>query len=181
MLVAGGDSGELVAEGCILGTAHPPGYPLFTVGVYLAQLVNLGSSSIAYKVNLSGAFLTTASASLMAVSLTNIITIINMKTIEKYSSICFCMTMFSFSPLIWQYANTAEVFPLNTFFASLLVFLVTCFANQALNYCQFKKKQNDKVMNDVAAMSLDLWIIYLGAFICGLSLCNQHTIILFEG
>jgi hypothetical protein len=26
VLLAGGDSGELVAEGCILGTAHPPGY-----------------------------------------------------------------------------------------------------------------------------------------------------------
>lgn len=23
--------GELVAEGCQLGTAHPPGYPLFTL------------------------------------------------------------------------------------------------------------------------------------------------------
>lgn len=27
----GGDSGELVAEACHLGTAHPPGYPLFTL------------------------------------------------------------------------------------------------------------------------------------------------------
>ena len=29
--VAGGDSGELLAESCSLGTAHPPGYPLFTL------------------------------------------------------------------------------------------------------------------------------------------------------
>ena len=29
--VAGGDSGELLAEACGLGTAHPPGYPLFTM------------------------------------------------------------------------------------------------------------------------------------------------------
>ena len=26
--IPGGDSGELVAEACELGTAHPPGYPL---------------------------------------------------------------------------------------------------------------------------------------------------------
>ena len=26
--IAGGDAGELVAEGCKLGTSHPPGYPL---------------------------------------------------------------------------------------------------------------------------------------------------------
>ena len=29
--VAGGDSGELVAQSCTLGIAHPPGYPLFTL------------------------------------------------------------------------------------------------------------------------------------------------------
>jgi len=29
--VAGGDSGELVAQACGLGTAHPPGYPLLTM------------------------------------------------------------------------------------------------------------------------------------------------------
>ena len=29
--VAGGDSGELVAQSCSLGIAHPPGYPLFTL------------------------------------------------------------------------------------------------------------------------------------------------------
>ena len=38
--IAGGDSGELVAEGCQLGTPHPPGYPLYTVVVFLA--VRLG-------------------------------------------------------------------------------------------------------------------------------------------
>ena len=29
--VAGGDSGELIAESCHLGVAHPPGYPLYTL------------------------------------------------------------------------------------------------------------------------------------------------------
>ena len=33
--VPGGDSGELVAEACELGTAHPPGYPLYTLVVHL--------------------------------------------------------------------------------------------------------------------------------------------------
>jgi hypothetical protein len=31
----GGDSGELVAEACQFGTAHPPGYPLNTLGLGL--------------------------------------------------------------------------------------------------------------------------------------------------
>eukprot|EP00752_Nemacystus_decipiens_P006962 g6246.t2 len=29
--IPGGDAGEVVAESCHLGTAHPPGYPLFTL------------------------------------------------------------------------------------------------------------------------------------------------------
>jgi hypothetical protein len=32
--VAGGDSGELVAESCHLGVSHPPGYPLFNMLVH---------------------------------------------------------------------------------------------------------------------------------------------------
>lgn len=33
--IPGGDAGELVAESCHLGTAHPPGYPLFTILNYV--------------------------------------------------------------------------------------------------------------------------------------------------
>lgn len=33
--IAGGDSGELVAESCHLGISHPPGYPLYNIVVHL--------------------------------------------------------------------------------------------------------------------------------------------------
>jgi hypothetical protein len=33
--IAGGDSGELVAESCHLGVSHPPGYPLFNMIVHI--------------------------------------------------------------------------------------------------------------------------------------------------
>lgn len=33
--IPGGDAGEVVAESCHLGTAHPPGYPLFTLLNYV--------------------------------------------------------------------------------------------------------------------------------------------------
>jgi hypothetical protein len=39
--IAGGDSGELVAEGCILGTSHPPGYPLLSMIIYAIKSINL--------------------------------------------------------------------------------------------------------------------------------------------
>jgi hypothetical protein len=67
------------------------------------------------------------------------------------------MGMFAFSPLIWQYATTAEVFPMNTFFTALILYLVLLYS----------KKGNKKV-------------IFIGSFVCGLALCNQHTIILYE-
>ena len=35
--IPGGDAGELVAEACLRGTAHPPGYPLFTMITSLAM------------------------------------------------------------------------------------------------------------------------------------------------
>ena len=37
--IPGGDSGELVAESCELGTAHPPGYPLYTILVHIISIM----------------------------------------------------------------------------------------------------------------------------------------------
>ncbi|GMF14870.1 unnamed protein product [Phytophthora lilii] len=96
--VAGGDSGELVAESCHLGVSHPPGYPLFNM-----------------------------------------------------------VALFGFSPLIWTYAVGAEVFALNNAFAAGLVYLF-------LRYMRLQ----------------DLKSALAGAFVCGLAMCNQHTIALFE-
>ncbi len=64
--------------------------------------------------------------------------------------------MYAFSPYIWLNAVQAEVFAMNNFFACLLVYLL-----------------------------LDFWRIPsqrkagLGAFVCGLALTNQHTIVFF--
>ena len=69
--IAGGDSGELVAEGCSLGTAHPPGYPLFTLLIYvLKEYLPLpsdmaNSMSVAYKANLSSGVFTSVAAYLI--------------------------------------------------------------------------------------------------------------------
>lgn len=65
--------------------------------------------------------------------------------------------MFAFSPLIWQYAVTAEVFPLNTLLCSLLVLLTVLFSQTG-----------------------SLAVSHAGALVCGLGLCNQHTILLLE-
>ncbi|CAM9947642.1 unnamed protein product, partial [Ectocarpus fasciculatus] len=151
--IAGGDSGELVAEGCALGTAHPPGYPLFTMMVHLLKrIADPLQVEVAYAVNISSAVLTTGAAFLMG----KIVATSGNKHITIPGAL-LSMGMFAFSPLIWQYAVTAEVFPLNTFFMALLVYLVVRF-------------QQDRSEDIVCA----------GALLCGVALCNQHTAVLYE-
>ena len=169
--ISGGDTGELLAEGCSLGTAHPPGYPLFTMLVFIIKSIydSIHSTSssmktgfdnndyhVAFRVNLSSAIFTIMSGFLIAesVSLTQSM-ILSYRSREtnktfdvEYSrigSIIYTFGMFVFSPLIWQYAVTAEVFPMNTMFAALLMYLVLLFAKHQ-----------------------DVGIAYFGAFVSGL-------------
>lgn len=66
--------------------------------------------------------------------------------------------LFAFSPLIWTYAVGAEVFALNNLFAALLIHTLVRYTRS----------------------DCDSNIARQGAFLCGLALCNQHTIVLFE-
>ena len=70
---------------------------------------------------------------------------------------------FCFSPLVWAYAVTAEVFAMNNLFVALLLYLSVSF---------FRRKERlDSVSNVTHAC--------IGAFICGLGLTNQHSLIFF--
>ena len=153
--IAGGDSGELVAEGCSLGTAHPPGYPLFTMMIYaLKEFIPFlpETASVAYRANISSGLFTAGAAYLIG----EMVALFPGRPHDISGSL-FGMLMFAFSPLIWQYAVTAEVFPMNTFFAALLSYCTLLFARKR-----------------------DFSIALIGAFVSGLALCNQHTIVLFE-
>ena len=171
--IAGGDSGEIVAEGCILGTAHPPGYPLITMIINaihrLAVLIDMDKHLTAYLVNIFSACCTSLAAlcnGMIIIDLNTILfhsngrmkaTFVSMSLVT--SSAVFGMAMLAFSPLIWQYAITAEVFALNNLFISFIALLTVRFS------IFFSEKSSIR-------------IALLGAFICGLSLCNQHTSIL---
>ncbi|XP_054056501.1 transmembrane protein 260 isoform X2 [Rissa tridactyla] len=68
--------------------------------------------------------------------------------------------VFSFSRLTWQWSIAAEVFSLNNLFVGLLMALTVRFEEAST------AKERSKISK-------------LGAFCCGLSLCNQHTIVLY--
>jgi hypothetical protein len=152
--IAGGDSGEIVAEGCHLGTAHPPGYPLLTMIIHMISTWTSFGDTVAFRINCFCVGCTTV-ASIFIGKLVQMLS--PAKAPTNIDGAALAMGMFAFSPLIWQYATTSEVFPFNTMMASLILYLVVLFSRYG----------------NVATA-------YLGALLCGLAFCNQHTIVLFE-
>ncbi|RHY89812.1 hypothetical protein DYB26_012536 [Aphanomyces astaci] len=157
--IAGGDSGELVAESCHLGVSHPPGYPLFNMLNYL--VVNMpGAQTKAWKANLFSAVCDTICCMFMYATILTWTSPASSSTASAWLTKVAAATAsitFALSPLIWTYAISAEVFALNNLFAAWLLFLL-------LSYAQ----------------SGSVYYANLGAFVCGLAMCNQHTIVLFE-
>uniref|UniRef100_A0A6J0UBY9 Protein O-mannosyl-transferase TMEM260 isoform X1 n=1 Tax=Pogona vitticeps TaxID=103695 RepID=A0A6J0UBY9_9SAUR len=149
--VPGGDSGELITAAYELGVAHPPGYPLFTLLAKLA-IVLVPFGSVAHRVHLLCAFLGAAAASLL------FYTVVRLS--GTHAAGVFAVGMFSFSRLTWQWSITAEVFSLNNLFVGLLMALCVRFEEAAT------VKERSKICK-------------VGAFCCGLSLCNQHTIVIY--
>ena len=140
--IPGGDSGELIAGAYTLGVLHPPGYPLFTLLGKLFTFIPFGS--VAWRVNFLSAVCNTAAASLLFLSI--------FKLTKNNWAALLAAGLFAFSPLIWAYAVVAEVFGLNNFFISLMLYLM-------IRYYQERS----------------IRIAYLGAFIFGLGMTNHHT------
>ncbi|KAF0698386.1 Aste57867_10988 [Aphanomyces stellatus] len=151
--VAGGDSGELVAEACQAkgGIAHPPGYPLYLLLVQAALKLEWENFTPAYIANLENALF----AAIAASCITHFVYLYTNKT-YGYASIAAGL-MFAFSPLTWEYAAGAEVFALNNMLLTMLFVLCAVFKR-----------------------SSSVFAAFAGALICGLALSNQHTAILFE-
>lgn len=201
--IAGGDAGELVAESCHLGTAHPPGYPLYTMLNHVAVrflpgvLASVGlrpgpgfdgraspawcANAIASVMGTLAAMFTAQSTYLLSIRWDGIgggrrvqrqnaaqssSTAVRHHyftysyeesddVLKTLASGCAAMLM-AFSPLMWQYSVTAEVFALNNFLLSLLLSLALRFS-----------------------FGRDFAHAAAGALVSGLSLSNQHTSVLY--
>lgn len=186
--ISGGDSGELAAEGCQLGTAHPPGYPLYTiiVGIVVRIAARLDLSwfkqdamppqSPAYWINVASCFFGCIAAGLISsiiFKLTqgskNDVTISSL----LLRSACAISTsmMWAFTKLNWQYNKEAEVFALHNLFVAAILYVLTIYGEKIAS---IKTNISTKAGRDQS----DERIVVIGAFICGLSLTNQHTSIL---
>lgn len=145
--VYGGDIGDLVTAAAVGGVAHPPGYPLFTLLGFLLIRIPFLAFSPAFAVGLISAI----SASLGVVCFYAITYTLTKKRIASVIG----SLVLGFSFLYWFYAEVAEVFAFNAFFALLLFFL-------ALSY-----RKNKNILT-----------LFLFFFTFGLSLTHHQTIIL---
>jgi hypothetical protein len=145
--VYGGDVGDLVTAAFVGGVPHPPGYPLFSLlGFLLTRFVGVFQQTPAFMVGLISIF---SSAG------TVVLFFLISKKLTKHTLVSLIGALvLAFTYLFWFYAEIAEVFALNTFFAFLLLYL-------AFLYRETGKK----------------FYLYFLAFFAGLSLTNHHTII----
>jgi hypothetical protein len=146
--VAGGDSGELVTVGATLGVAHPPGYPLYTLLAHAFTWLPFGGP--AARVNLFSAVCAALAAAVACRA-------VRRASGDPWAGLLAAGTL-AFSPLVWPYAVTAEVFPLNDLLVAALVL------------CAVEVERTADVVVRRRA---------LGAFAlsAGLGAANHHTIV----
>ncbi|MFH1415581.1 MAG: tetratricopeptide repeat protein [Elusimicrobiota bacterium] len=114
-----GDSGELIAAGCILGNAHPPGYPLFSIltKIFLA----FSRSRPAYGANLAQAVYGSLSVFFAFLLLRSVFTGILKKSVRDTAAFFGSLFMISGTWFIQQ-ATVAEVFMLNLLFIIMILY-----------------------------------------------------------
>lgn len=99
----GGDSGELLAEACVGGVAHPPGYPLLLGLLRLAFLTNSGRFPFVLVANALNAVLAAAAAGLISHC-------VHLLTEKQHPSAAITAgLLFAFSSVVWEHARGVEV------------------------------------------------------------------------
>ncbi|OWZ08860.1 putative membrane protein [Phytophthora megakarya] len=149
----GGDSGELLAEACVGGVAHPPGYPLLLSLLRLVRWAINDRENVVHFVYWANAVNALMAASAAACVTHTVHLLTSKQSMEAVAAgLCFAL-----SKLMWEYARGIEVFALNNLLVGIL---------HVLMVKHFKQPSTKNAC--------------LGAFVCGLGLTNQHTIVLFE-
>jgi hypothetical protein len=156
-----GDSGELITAAAVLGIAHPPGYPLFTMLGHLFTFLPFGS--VAMRVNLMSAFFHVSAAALIGLCVFRLIE--GQRRSEERGALVpwqaataavVAGLALAFSSAFWLYGVVAEVFAMNSLFAALLLLIL------------FEWERRPE----------RVWVFWIFALGCGLAASNHHTIVL---
>ena len=197
--LTGGDSGELLAVGCALGTAHPPGYPLYTLMINMWTMIDYFprihfqdtpmqpfsfslnfDSTRAWKVGNLSCILSAFTCLLIkgvAKDLLRSNHVVNDKKLplvgRESIAPSIVAVLFSLSPIVWEYSNTAEVFALNNFLCAFVLFC-TSRVYSLLQRFKSETKQNSSISPPLPPSALYVYL-YFGALFSGLCLANQHA------
>lgn len=161
-----GDSPELISSAFTLGISHPPGYPLFSLLGKSITFYPFGDSA-AYKVNILSALLGAISTFflyLSAIEATRLLRQTSEAMLHDHLSAFICSLSLAVSPIFWSQAVIAEVYSLNAAFFTLLLWLSFRWARE---------------VEGLRLTSYVSRLLYLIAFLWGLSLANHHTMIAF--
>jgi hypothetical protein len=190
--VTGGDAGELLAEACQLGVAHPPGYPLFLLLNHLAMRVAHATAP-----GVAGA--PAAAANLLSCGFGAAAAAFAALTVQEWSgsrlgavSVPEAATaggvaaaaLFALSPLTWEYATGSEVFALNNALLAALLWLTAkvataMHADASVSLPSRPLLPPDRRSPWAVRAAVALPWARAGALVCGLALANQHTALLF--
>jgi hypothetical protein len=148
------DAGEMATVGYILGIAHSPGYPLYTILTYLfGKIIPFGN--FAYRINIFSAIFSSLTSVLFFLLFNFFVSKFYRKNFW-FSILGYLISLvFSFGYLQWYLSIVSEMYTLNTFFAVLVV--VFC--------CLYFFLTNK--------------IIYLLFFVFGLGITNRLDLVLF--
>ncbi|MEA3441736.1 MAG: DUF2723 domain-containing protein [Chloroflexota bacterium] len=146
----GTDGGDLISAAWNLGVPHPPGYPTYTLLLYL--FTRLPFRTAAYQANLLSAVFAAGAVYFFYRSVEALLPEQERSPVIPLAA----AGTLAFSTLLWQQAVIAEVYTLLMFFAALLLWLVI----------RWKNLGGD-------------WRLWLAAFILGLGLGNHLTLIFF--
>jgi hypothetical protein len=170
--VSGGDSGELLAESCSAGTAHPPGYPSYLLSSRLFNAICFiprisfdkflfdYQPTFAWRCNVLNCLFGAVSAAFIGQTSVTLLNLWNCRF--KNNIIVTHVTAFlsAFSPLMFEYSIQSEVFALNNAIISILLFLTIKLSDFNINSSEISK------------------YLYFGSFFSGLALSNQHASLL---
>ena len=124
--ITGGDAGELLGASWLVGIAHPPGYPLYSM---MARMFAKGVAwgEVAWRYNLFSGFCNVMAAVVLGRLIERIT--------QSFWSGLMTAGLLCFSPLQWRYGVVTEVFGLNQW-------IVAGFLVQLWNYLNTSTPKN---------------------------------------
>ena len=136
-LGGGGDSAKFQYVGSVLGTPHPPGYPLYVLVSFCFAQIPFGS--LAWRINAMSAFCAAVTAALC-------VAVLRRLGVGRVIAAGIGLAL-AFDDALWSFAVRAEVYSLT---AALTALLVVC----ALRWEQTRRERDLYLMVSVFALSL---------------------------